>query len=102
LLPESIDAVFAPASLAGPDAYAIEFECTLSDSGQQPGQAQLYLKGSEIFIAPNFERLSDGLAARTRRELIALTFPPGALAPGFYRLTLLGQTASKAWSLQVH
>jgi hypothetical protein len=102
LLPAAIGGVFAPAAADGAERYSIEFVCLLSDDSQQLSGAQLYVKGPAVYIVPDFERLSGGLSARTRQNLISLTFPPEALPPGRYQVTLLGQTGSKQWTLQVH
>jgi hypothetical protein len=59
------------------------------------------VRGTEIAIAPHFEKLSGGLQTRTREDIVLLTVPPGALKPGAYRVTLVGQNASRAWSLKV-
>ena len=60
------------------------------------------MRGGEIIVAPDFDRLAGGLLSRTRENLIRLTVPAGALKPGQYHVTLVGARASKAWTLQVH
>jgi len=102
LLPAAIGGVFAPAELRGATPYAIEFACLLADDAQQLSGCALYIKGSDVYIVPTFERLPNGLTARTRQNLIALTFPPDALAPGGYQIILVGVSGSKRWRLQVH
>ena len=102
LLPAAIGPVDAAATADADTVYRIEFVCTLSDIKQQLGGAQLYVKGSDIFVLADFEPLSDGLLARSRQNLIVLTVAGRSLAPGQYRMVLVGTSASKAWTLQVH
>ena len=77
LLPEAIGDVAAPTAAAGEDSYRIQFSCTLSDSQQQLGGAQFYVKGAEVFVLVDFERLESGLVARSRQDVIELAAPPG-------------------------
>ena len=78
--------------------------CLLSDDAQQLSGCALYVKGAEVYIVPTFERLPNGLTARTRQNLIALTFPSDALPPGKLSASCWsGQSALRGeWSLQVH
>ena len=92
----------APSSLAAGQSYAVDFECTLSDPRFQLAGARIYAKGPSVYLVADFERLTGGLVARTRRNLIRATIPPGALASGRYRVTLPGQGESKSWVVQVH
>ncbi len=102
LLPAEILGVSAAGSLNTEQPYAIQFTCTLPDNKQQLAGASLYLRDSEIIVAPDFELLAGGLLARTRESVILLTVPGGSIKPGQYRVTLAGQRASRAWVLQVH
>lgn len=102
LLPADILAVSAAAHANAMLAYPIELTCTLPDNKQQLGGAQLYLRGEEICIVPVFEKLTGGLLARTRENVIRLTIPAGALKPGRYHVTLVGSRTSKAWTLDVN
>ena len=52
-------------------------------------------------IVADFERLGGGLLARTREGSALLTIPPGSLKPGTYRVTLVGERASRTWTLRV-
>jgi hypothetical protein len=101
-LPDDIVSVAAAPSVNSLFAYSIGFRCTLPDNKQQLAGAELYVRGGEIVIAPDFDRLAGGLLSRTRESLIHLTVPAGALKPGQYRVTLVGARASKTWTLQVH
>ncbi len=101
-LPAEIVSVSAAPSVNSMFTYAIGFRCTLPDNKQQLAGAELYVRGGEIIVAPDFDRLAGGLLSRTRENLIRLTVPAGALKPGQYHVTLVGARASKAWTLQVH
>jgi hypothetical protein len=101
LLPTEILGVSAAATAATGAPYSIQFTCTLPDNKAQLAGAELYLKGDQIWITPDFERLTGKLAARTRENIILLTVPAGALKPGRYQVTLAGQNSSRAWTLQV-
>lgn len=101
LLPSEIVAVTAAAEANTLLSYPIEFRCALPDNKQQLGGAALYLREGEIFIVSDFERLTGGLLARTRENVIRLTVPPGVLKAGSYRVTLLGSRTSKAYDLVV-
>jgi hypothetical protein len=101
LLPADIVSVSAAASASAQRAYPIQFSCTAPDNKQQLAGAELYLKGNEIVITPDFELLTGGLLTRTRENLVLLTVPPGALKPGHYHVTLAGKNSSRTWSLQV-
>jgi hypothetical protein len=102
LLPALIGSVAAAPSADHATEYRMEFSCTLSDNRQQPESAQIYLKDNEVLIVPACERLAGGLVARTREAVLVVTVPPRSLEPGRYHMTLVGERASKAWTLQVH
>jgi len=102
LLPSEILSVSAASAANTGAPYPIQFTCTVPDNKEQPGGAELYVRGDEIWIAPTFEKLPGGLQARSRENLVLLTVPAGALKPGSYQMTLLGQSSSRAWTVQVH
>ena len=81
--------------------YAIQFGCVLPDNGCELGGAELYLKEGALCIVPDIERLPGGLLTRTRVNVIVLTVPPGTLAAGRYRATLVAAHASKSWVFDV-
>lgn len=101
LLPADILSVSAASSASAQRAYPIQFTCTAPNNKQQLAGAELYLKGNEIVITPDFELLTGDLLTRTRENLVLLTVPPGALKPGRYQITLAGKNSSRAWTLQV-
>lgn len=101
-LPAEILTVAAAPVVNAMFAYPIGVRCSLPDNRQQLAGAELYVRGSDLVITPEFERLSGGLLARTRERLVRLTVPAGTLKPGTYQVTLVGTHSSKAWTLQVH
>ena len=101
-LPAEILGISAAPAVNSMFAYPIGVKCSLPDNKQQLAGAQLYVRGDELVITPQFERLSGGLLARNRERLIRLTVPAGTLKPGSYHLTLVGARSSRTWTLQVH
>jgi hypothetical protein len=102
LLPAEIGSVTASASSNSLFAYPIAFTCVMPDNKHQLGGAELYLRGDEIVVTPDFESLTGGLLARSREKPVLLTIPSGTLKPGKFRVTLVGERVSKTWTLQVH
>jgi hypothetical protein len=101
-LPAEILNISAAPSVNAMFAYPIGVKCSLPDNRQQLAGAELYVRGGDLVITPEFERLSGGLLARTRERLVRLTVPAGTLKPGTYQVTLVGTHSSKTWTLQVH
>lgn len=101
LLPAEILTVGAAGAASSQHPYPIQFTCTTPNNKQQLAGAELYLKGDEIVITPDFELVTGNLLTRTRENVILLTVPPGALKPGRYRVILAGQNSSRTWTLQV-
>jgi hypothetical protein len=102
LLPAEILSVSAAGTTAADKAYAIQFSCALPDDKHQLAGAQFYLRSGEMVVVPHFERVTGELQARSRENVVLLTIPAGVLKPGGYQATLLGQRASKTWTVQVH
>jgi hypothetical protein len=100
-LPVEISAINAAAETNTLLPYAIEFTCTLPDNHQQPGGAQIFIRGEEIVAVPDLERLSGGLLARVRDNQVRINIPAGVLKPGRYHVTLVGSRTSRAWDLTV-
>jgi hypothetical protein len=90
----------APTAVSGID-YTIGLTYTIPDNKRQLSGAHLYEKPGEIVIVADFERLSGGLLSRTRDGTATLDVPPGSLRPGTYHVTLVGERASRAWTLRV-
>jgi hypothetical protein len=100
-LPAEIGKVFAPAVERRGGPYSLQFGCLLPDNRSELGGAEAYLKDGAITIVSDVERLPGGLLTRTRANVILLSLPPGALPPGTYRATLVGERSSKSWSFEV-
>jgi len=101
LLPAEITSATAAPLASALLPYPIQLTCTVPDDKQQLAGAQLYLRGEEIFLVPDFERLGGGLLARSRESVVLLTVPAGALKAGRYQTTLVGQRVSRTWTLEV-
>jgi hypothetical protein len=101
LLPLEVNSVSASdTAVAGID-YQIALTYTIPDNKRQLSGAHLYEKPGEIVIVADFERLAGGLLARTREGSALLDIPPGSLRAGTYRVTLVGERASRSWTLHV-
>ena len=101
LLPLEIESVSATPTAVSAIEYPIGMTYTLPDNKRQLSGAHLYEREGEIVIVADFERLDGGLLARTREDSALLTVPPGALRPGAYRVIVVGERASREWTLRV-
>jgi hypothetical protein len=101
LLPLEIISVSAPPTAVSGIDYSVALTYTIPDNKRQLSGAHLYERQGEIVIVADFERLAGGLLARTRDGAAELDIPPGSLKPGTYRVTLVGERASRAWTLTV-
>jgi hypothetical protein len=101
LLPQTITQVAAPAETNSLMAYTFRFACTLPDQKRQLASADLYAKDDELVIVPDYEKTSGELRERLSNNVVQLTIPPGALKPNRYRVTLVAERSSSAWSLEV-
>ena len=101
LLPLEIESVSATPTAVSAIEYPIGMTYTLPDNNRQLSGAHLYEREGEIVIVADFERLDGGLLARTREDSALLTVPPGALRPGAYRVIVVGERASREWTLRV-
>lgn len=102
LLPVDISSLNAPANGNTLFPYQLLFTCVMPDNHHQLGGVELYIRHNEIIITPDFEKLDGDLISRSKENAILLTVPAGALKPGLFHVTLVGQHASRAWTLQVH
>jgi hypothetical protein len=101
LLPLEVNSVSAaPGAVSGID-YTVVVDYTIPDNKRQLSGAHLYEKPGEIVIVADFERLAGGLLSRTREGSALLDIPPGSLRPGTYRVTVVGERASRSWTLTV-
>jgi hypothetical protein len=101
LLPMEVNSVSASATAVSGIDYQIVLSYTIPDNKRQLSGAHLYEKPGEIVIVADFERLAGELLARTREGSALLDVPPGSLKPGTYRVTLVGERASRSWTLRV-
>jgi hypothetical protein len=101
LMALEINSVSAAATAVSGIDYAIGLTYTIPDNKRQLSGAHIYEKPGEIVIVADFERLSGGLLSRTREGSVLLDIPPGSLRPGTYRVTLVGERASRTWTLRV-
>jgi hypothetical protein len=101
LLPADITLVAASPTVSALQPYTFRFACTLPDHKRQLAGADLYVRGEEIVITPDYEKMSGELLARTTDNIVQLTVPSGALKPGHYQITLVGAQSSRTWTLQV-
>jgi hypothetical protein len=101
LIPAAIGAVSAPATFDSSKPYSIRYACAATDLHQVLSGARLYIKGNQAYLITDFDRLTDGLSTRTERGTIEVEIQPGTFDPGKYRLTLIGQTASRTWQIEV-
>ena len=100
-LAHDVLAVNAADSASANEGYAIAFRCAGPDDHQQLGNVHVYIRGTQIVVAPNFERLAGGLETRSRDFLATTQIPPHTLKPGTYEVTLVGATTSRTWRLVV-
>ena len=101
LLPTSIVDVTAAPVANTLQPYAIQFTCTLPNQKLHLGGAELYIRGDSIVIIPTFEPVGGDLQTRTPHTVVSLSIPTGALKPGKYQLTLVGERTSRTWPLEV-
>jgi hypothetical protein len=101
LLPAEITNVAAPPDGSALQPYVFRFACALPDHKRQLAGADLYVKGDQIVITPDYEKLSGQFLARSTENVIEVVIPAGALKPGKYRVTLVGQQASRTWTMNV-
>ena len=93
--------VTAPAETNTFFEYILEFTCAVADHQEELGNAYLYAREEQIFIVPEMEPISGELLTRSRENRVRLTVRAGAIKPGTYEVTLIGDRSSKAWSLVV-
>ncbi len=81
--------------------YLIEFTCALPTDKQQLAGADLYVREQELVFIPTFGRIDTDLSTRSQNAIVLLTVPAGAVKPGTYAVTLVGEKGSKTWPLDV-
>jgi hypothetical protein len=100
-LPESYRDLVAPAEFTTADSSRLQFTARYPGQHEQLGGAEVYLQDDSVVIVPTFERIPDGLQARTPDTNVLLTLPAGMLAPGRHRFTLAGTRDSVTWHVVV-
>ena len=100
-LPASINSVTAPREAAPAGAYTLQFTCAQPDYKTQIRGAFLYRKGRQLFLLPDFEKMSGQLLARSRESVVLASFPTQSLKPGRYTVILCGGRTSKSWGFTV-
>jgi hypothetical protein len=101
LLPQTVEsASAAPTAVSGID-YPIALSYTTADEKRQLSGGHLYEREGELVIVADFERLGGDLLARSREGTALLDIPPGSLKPGSYHVILVGEKASRTWTLRV-
>jgi len=100
-LPASITAVMAPREIATPGTYVLQFTCAQPDYRTQIRGVLLYRKDRQLFLLPDYEKMSGQLLARWKESTVLASFPTQSLKPGRYAITLCGGRTSRSWSLTV-
>ena len=100
-LPDAIQLVTAPGAVAATGDYRLQFACSQRDYSTQIRGAYLYRKDRQLFLLPDFEKMSGQLLARSRDSTVLASFPAQSLPPGRYTVTLCGGRQSKSWSFVV-
>lgn len=98
-LPVEITGVTAAPTANQLQPYAIQFTCALADDKQHLGGADLYVRENTAVLVPTFEAVGGSLTTRSRQAVVLLTIPAGALKPGDYTVTLVGEKSSRTWPL---
>jgi hypothetical protein len=100
-LPASFSSVSASREAASLLPYPVLFTCTLTDQKHQLGGAQVFVRGHQVVIVPQFEPLDGDLTARSKESPVLITIPGGALKSGEYNVHLAGSTQSRQWTLTI-
>jgi hypothetical protein len=100
-LPAVISSVTAPQEAAAAGAYRLQFTCAQPDYKTQIHGVFLYRKDRQIFLLPDFEKMSGQLLARSKESVVLASFPTQSLKPGRYTVTLCGGRTSKSWGFTV-
>jgi hypothetical protein len=102
-LPDSFQNVSAPARHAAMLPYSLQYICQLPDHQEVLGETRVYVKDNHIAVITDFDRIDSDLLARTKDSPVLLQLPASIFRSGeTFEITLVGKTASKHWSLQVH
>jgi hypothetical protein len=61
----------------------------------------LLRKGQQLFLLPDFPKLTGQLLARSKETVVLVRIPAQSLAPGRYTVTLCGGRTAKSWEFTV-
>ena len=100
-LPAAVSLVSASREAAAAGLYTVQFTCAQPDYQTQISGALLYRKDRQLFLLPDFEKITGHLLARSKESVVLASFPTQSLQPGRYLLTLCGGRTSKSWSFTV-
>jgi hypothetical protein len=100
-LPAVISSVTAPREAAAAGVYRLQFTCAQSDYRTQIHGVFLYRKDRQIFLLPDFEKMSGQLLARSKESVVLASFSTQSLKSGRYTVTLCGGRTSKSWGFTV-
>jgi hypothetical protein len=100
-LPDQITGVSAPREIATGATYALQFICAQPDYRTQVESVILVRKGTQVFLLPDFPRLSGQLLARSKETVILAHIPTQDFSPGEYTVTLCGRQSSKTWQFTI-
>lgn len=100
-LPTEILSVTASPVMNAGEPYPIQLACALPTDTQTLGGAELYVRGDRLVLLPTFEAVPQGLLTRSKQAAVLLTIPAGALKPGRYSCTVVGERASRGWPVEV-
>ncbi len=99
-LPAAVTGVTAPRE-AGGGPYSLQFRCAQPDYRTQIHDVLLFRKDRQLFLLPDFERMTGELRSRWKESVIVASFPTDGLAPGRYTVTVCGRQTSLSWAFTI-
>ena len=92
--------------IAGAGAFTATFRATINKALAYTGSMNLNGQNANIegtgSLQVNGPFTVNSGGGGSKISLPLVTVPAGALKPGSYQVTVLGQRGSKAWTVQVH
>lgn len=102
-IPDSIDKIAAPATVAAKDPCQILYTCRLPDEKKLLADTFVYIKDDDIVVVTNFDNLDGELRSRTRETTVLLTIPGGTFSAGrAYTITVAARDESRRWTVLVN
>ncbi len=99
-IPDSINKIAAPATVAPKEPCQILYTCQLPDDQKLLADTSVYIKDNDIVIITNFDNLDGDLRVRTRETTVLLTIPGGTFSAGrTYTITLAARDESRRWTM---